>query len=260
MDGIGERTGGLVAAAAARLTAARRVVVFTGAGISTDSGIPDFRSPGGLWDRYDPRQLSYQRYLADPQTRRRAWQLRRELHGLRPRPNAAHLACARLAGAGRLAGVVTQNIDGLHTDAGLPQELVCELHGNGRWVACLSCGDRTPMGEAVARVESGEEDPACLRCGGILKTTTVSFGQALPRAAWQRAEEMTAGCDAFLAVGSSLVVYPAARLPELARGSGATLLILNREPTPLDPLADLVLRGECGELLPALVDAVVAGG
>jgi NAD-dependent deacetylase len=257
VDGIGERTSGLVATAAARLAGARRMVVFTGAGVSTDSGIPDFRSPGGLWDRYDPRQLSYQRYLADPRARRLSWQLRRELHGMRPKPNAAHLACTRLAEAGRLAGVVTQNIDGLHTDAGLAPEMVCELHGNGRWVACLSCGQRSPMGEAVARVDAGEEDPACLRCGGILKATTVSFGQALPRAAWERAEEMTAGCDAFLAVGSSLVVYPAARLPELAAEVGATLLILNREPTPLDPLADLVLRGECGELLPRLAEALL---
>ncbi|HZD03120.1 MAG TPA: Sir2 family NAD-dependent protein deacetylase [Actinomycetes bacterium] len=257
MDGTGERTSGLVATAATRLAGARRIVVFTGAGVSTDSGIPDFRSPGGLWDRYDPRQLSYQRYLADPQARRLSWQLRRELHGMRPKPNAAHLACTRLAQAGRLAGVVTQNIDGLHSDAGLAEELVCELHGNGRFVACLSCGDRLSMAEAVARVEAGEEDPACLRCGGILKSTTVSFGQALPPAAWERAEAMTATCDAFLAVGSSLVVYPAARLPELAAEAGARLLILNREPTPLDFLADLVLRGECGELLPRLVEAVL---
>jgi NAD-dependent deacetylase len=243
-----------------RCAAARRIVIFTGAGVSTDSGIPDFRSPGGLWDRYDPRQLSYGRYLKDPAVRRLAWRMRRELHSMRPRPNAAHLACARLAEAGRLAGVVTQNIDGLHGDAGLAPELVCELHGNGRWVACLSCHDRRPMDEAIARLEAGEEDPACLRCGGILKSTTVSFGQALPRDAWERAEAMAATCDAFVAVGSSLVVHPAARLPEVARECGATVLIINREPTPLDPLADLVLRGECGELLPRLVDGLVETG
>ena len=176
---------------------------------------------------------------------------------MRPEPNAAHLACIRLAQSSRLAGVVTQNIDGLHGDAGLAPELVCELHGNGRWVACLSCHDRIPMADAVARVDAGEEDPACMHCGGILKATTVSFGQVLPRAAWERAEAMTATCDAFLAVGSSLVVHPAARLPELAGAVGATLLILNREPTPLDPLADVVLRGECGDLLPRLVDALL---
>jgi NAD-dependent deacetylase len=247
----------LVAAAADRLARARRIVVFTGAGVSTDSGIPDFGSPEGIWRRYDPRQFTFQRYVADPEARRQSWRLRRELHSMRPEPNPAHLACVRLAEAGRLAGVVTQNIDGLHTDAGLDPELVCELHGNGRWAACLSCGDRIPMAEAVARVEAGEDDPACLRCGGILKSTTVSFGQRLPRAAWERAEAISASCDAFLAAGSSLVVYPAARLPEVASEAGATLLILNREPTPLDEIADLTLRGECGVLLPALVDALL---
>ena len=247
----------LVSKAADRLAGARRIVVFTGAGVSTDSGIPDFRSPEGIWRRYDPRQFTFQRYVAEPEARRQSWQLRRELHSMRPEPNAAHLACARLARAGRLAGVVTQNIDGLHTDAGLDPELVCELHGNGRWVACLSCGDRMPMADAVARVEAGEDDPACLGCGGILKSTTVSFGQQLPHAAWERAEAISTSCDAFLAAGSSLVVYPAARLPEVASEAGATLLILNREPTPLDGIADLTLRGECGVLLPALVDALL---
>jgi NAD-dependent deacetylase len=247
----------LVAAAADRLAGARRIVVFTGAGVSTDSGIPDFRSSDGIWRRYDPRKFTYQRYIADPEARRLSWRLRRELQSVRPEPNPAHLACVRLAEAGRLAGVVTQNIDGLHTDAGLDPELLCELHGNGRWVACLSCGDRMPMAVAVARVEAGEDDPACRLCGGILKSTTVSFGQQLPRSAWLRAEAMASVCDGLLAVGSSLVVYPAARHPELASQAGATLLILNREPTPLDGLADLTLRGECGVLLPALVDALL---
>jgi NAD-dependent deacetylase len=257
MDFIEEHHSDPVASAAARLGGARRIVVFTGAGISTDSGIPDFRSPGGIWHRYHPNKFTYQRYLADTQARRLSWQLRCELLSMSPKPNAAHLACARLGQAGRLAGVVTQNIDCLHTDAGVAPDLVCELHGNGRWVACLSCQDRIPMTEAVARVEAGEEDPACTQCGGILKPTTISFGQALPPAVWEQAETMTATCDALLAVGSSLVVYPAARLPELAVEVGATLVILNREPTPLDPLADVVLRGECGELLPRLVDALL---
>jgi NAD-dependent deacetylase len=257
MEGTWQRNDDPVAEAAGRLAGARRIVVFTGAGVSTDSGIPDFRSPDGIWRRYDPRQFTYQRYLSDPEARRQSWLLRREFQAMRPRPNAAHLACARLAGAGRLEGVVTQNIDGLHGDAGLDAELICELHGNGRWVACLSCGDRMPMAVAVERVDAGEDDPACRHCGGILKATTVSFGQPLPQAAWARAEAMTAGCDAFLAVGSSLVVYPAARLPELASDKGATLVIINREPTPLDPIADLTLHGECGVLLPALVDALL---
>jgi NAD-dependent deacetylase len=239
------------------LAGAERIVVFTGAGVSTDSGIPDFRSPGGLWTRYDPRLLGFRRYVADPGTRRLAWRLRRELQSLDARPNAAHLACVRLAEAGRLAGVITQNVDGLHLDAGLPPELVCEVHGTGRQVVCLDCGERGPMAEAVARVEAGEEDPACLDCGGIIKAATVSFGQNIPSEVWARAEALTEACDAFVAVGSSLVVQPAASLPRRARRAGAALVIVNREPTPLDDLADAVLHGEAGTLLPALVAAAV---
>jgi NAD-dependent deacetylase len=236
----------------------RKVVVFTGAGVSTDSGIPDFRSPGGVWSRYDPRQFTYQRYVEEPETRRLAWQMRRELHHLRPRPNAAHEACVRLADRGRLAGVITQNIDGLHVDAGLGLGMVCEVHGTAREVVCLACGQRTSMGEAVARVEAGEDDPSCLACGGILKAATVSFGQALPTDVWARAQELTATCDAFIAAGSSLVVYPAADLPVQAERRGVPLVIINREGTPLDPIADAVCLGEVGELLPALVDALTA--
>jgi NAD-dependent deacetylase len=243
--------------AAGLLAGARRILVFSGAGISTESGIPDFRSPGGLWSRYDPRRLGFRRYLTDPATRRLAWRLRRELHHLDARPNPAHLACVRLAEAGRLAGVVTQNVDGLHLDAGLPPELLCEVHGTGRQVVCLGCGERGPMAAAVARVEAGEDDPACLGCGGILKAATVSFGQPIPPQVWALAETMTAACDAFVAVGSSLVVQPAAGLPLQASRDGAGLLIVNREPTPLDGLADVVLRGEAGTLLPALVDAAL---
>src|SRR5215207_10911057 len=246
-----------VDAAIELLRPARRIVVFTGAGVSTDSGIPDFRSPGGIWTRYDPRQLSFRRYLSDPATRRLAWRLRRELHHLGARPNPAHLACVRLATAGRLAGVITQNVDGLHLDAGLPPELVCEVHGTGREVVCLGCGERGPMVEAVARVEAGEEDPACLGCGGILKAATVSFGQNIPAEVWARAEALTAAGDAFVAAGSSLVVQPAAGLPRRARRLGAKLVIVNREPTPLDGLADVVLHGEAGTLLPALVDGAL---
>jgi NAD-dependent deacetylase len=245
--------------AGALLARAERIVVFSGAGVSTESGIPDFRSPGGIWTRYDPRQLGFRRYVSDPEARKLAWRLRRELHHLGARPNPAHLACVRLAGAGRLAGVITQNIDGLHTDAGLPAELVCEVHGTGREFVCLACGDRGPMAEAVARVEDGEEDPDCLACGGIIKAATVSFGQNIPADVWARAEALTGACDAFVAVGSSLVVQPAAGLPRRARRLGASLVIVNREPTPLDDLADVVLNGEAGTLLPALVDAALDG-
>jgi NAD-dependent deacetylase len=165
----------------------------------------------------------------------------------------------RLAAAGRLAGVITQNVDGLHGDGGLPPELVCEVHGTGRQVVCLDCGDRGPMAAAVARVEAGEDDPACLGCGGILKAATVSFGQSIPPEVWARAEALTAACDAFVAAGSSLVVQPAAGLPRRARRLGTPLVIVNREPTPLDHLADVVLHGEAGTLLPALADAALAG-
>jgi NAD-dependent protein deacetylase/lipoamidase len=244
-------------AEATRLLApARRIVVFTGAGVSTDSGIPDFRSPGGLWTRYDPRQLGFRRYVADQATRRLAWQLRRELLQLGARPNAAHLACVRLAELGRLAAVVTQNVDGLHADAGLDPDLLCEVHGTSRVVVCLDCGERSPMTEAVARVEAGEDDPGCRACGGILKAATVSFGQSIPPAVWAAAEAATDACDAFVAVGSSLVVQPAAGLPLRASRRGVPLVIVNREPTPLDRVADVVLGGEAGRLLPALVDAL----
>jgi NAD-dependent deacetylase len=244
--------------AAELLTDRQKIVVFTGAGVSTDSGIPDFRSPGGVWTRYDPRQFTYQRYIAEPETRRLSWQMRREMYRLRPEPNAAHRACVRLAERGRLAGVITQNIDGLHIEAGLEAGTVCEVHGTAREVVCLACGERMPMGEAVARVEAGEEDPACLACGGILKSATVSFGQNLPAQVWARAEELTATCDAFIAAGSSLVVYPAAGLPAHAARRGVPLVIINREETPLDPIADAVCLGEIGELLPALVEALTA--
>jgi NAD-dependent deacetylase len=256
MDAVRGATGALDHAGAL-LAGSRRMVVFTGAGVSTDSGIPDFRSPGGLWSRYDPRQLGFRRYVSDPATRRLAWRLRRELQQMDARPNPAHLACVRLAEAGRLAGVITQNVDGLHLDAGLAPELVCEVHGTGRQFVCLACGERGPMGEAVARVEAGEDDPACLACGGIIKAATVSFGQRIPPEVWARAEALTRVCDAFVAVGSSLVVQPAASLPAKAGRAGAALVIVNREPTPLDGLADAVLLGEAGTLLPALVDAAL---
>ena len=154
--------------------------------------------------------------------------------------------------------MVTQNVDGLHTDAGLDPDLLCEVHGTGRVAVCLACGDRRPMAEAVARVEAGEEDPPCLACGGILKAATVSFGQGIPPEVWARAEAITDGCDAFVAVGSSLVVQPAAGLPLRARRRGVPLLIVNREPTPLDEVASAVCLGEAGTLLPALVDALPA--
>jgi NAD-dependent deacetylase len=246
--------------AAARLLAeARAVVVLTGAGISTESGIPDFRGPEGVWTR-DPRaerlsNIGY--YLADPAVRREAWQRRLDHPGWGASPNAGHRALVDLERAGNLSLLVTQNIDGLHLAAGSDPRLVIEIHGTMRESTCLSCGERRPMGETLERVRAGEPDPPCLACGGILKSATISFGQNLDTALIARAEDAAATCDLFLAVGTSLTVVPVARLPRIARDAGARLVIVNAEPTPLDPLANVVLRGRAGEVLPALVDASV---
>jgi NAD-dependent deacetylase len=237
------------------LTGARRVTVLTGAGISTDSGIPDYRGPSGVWTR-DPDAeklvtLSY--YVADPDIRRRAWLMRRDLQVGDVHPNAGHHALVDLERQGRLRALVTQNIDGLHQAAGSSPELVLELHGTVHEVECLSCRDRTTMAEAMARVDAGEPDPACRRCGGILKSATISFGQALDPAVLEAAAEAATGCDVFLAVGSSLTVHPAAGLTDLAAGAGARVVVVNAEPTPYDRLADLVVREPIGTALPRLV-------
>ncbi|SFL06739.1 SIR2 family NAD-dependent protein deacylase [Geodermatophilus ruber] len=236
------------------LTAARRITVLTGAGISTDSGIPDFRGPQGVWTR-DPEaeELStLQYYVADPEIRRRAWQARRA-HPWGARPNAAHRALVDLERRGRLRALVTQNIDGLHQQAGSAPELVHELHGTVHEVACLSCGDRTTMAAALARVDAGEPDPACQACGGILKSATISFGQALDPAVIDAAATAAVDCDVFLAAGTSLTVHPAAGLTDLAAGAGARVVVVNADPTPYDRLADLVVREPIGTSLPRLL-------
>jgi NAD-dependent protein deacetylase/lipoamidase len=240
-------------------------VVFTGAGVSTESGIPDFRSPGGLWTRYAP--IGYADYLRDPDMRREAW--RRGLQTYPPiaeaQPNAAHLAIAAWWRAGLVSGVVTQNIDGLHQDAG--SRRVVEVHGTAREVMCIGhaprhgtpdgCGFRAPVGWAFERVDAGDRDPHCPLCGGLVKSATVSFEQVLFPDVVAEAEELASSTDLLIAVGSSLVVYPAAGLPLLAVRSGARLVIVNDEPTPYDDLADLVVRGRAGAVLPAAVDAVL---
>ncbi|MGY1632827.1 SIR2 family NAD-dependent protein deacylase [Geodermatophilus sp. SYSU D01186] len=237
------------------LTAAERVTVLTGAGISTDSGIPDYRGPNGVWTR-DPDAeklvtLSY--YVADPDIRRRAWLMRRDLQVGDVHPNAGHRALVDLERQGRLRGLLTQNIDGLHQAAGSSPELVHELHGTVHEVECLSCHDRTTMEQALARVDAGEPDPACLRCGGILKSATVSFGQALDPAVVEAAVAAATDCDVFLAVGTSLTVHPAAGLTDLAADAGARIVVVNAQPTPYDDLADLVVREPIGTALPRLV-------
>ena len=248
------------------LAGAARTVAFTGAGISTESGIPDFRSPGGLWTRYDPRQFTFPRYVESAETRKLSWQMRREFWATAPRPNAGHRALAELEATGRLLGVVTQNIDGLHQAAG--SRSVVELHGTAREVLCIGaaprggtpdgCGFRTDTRWAFDRLDAGDEDPACPRCGGLVKSATVSFGQAMDAASMGRAATLFAAADLVLAIGSSLEVYPAAALPEEAARRGVPLVIVNAEPTPLDGIAHLVLRGQAGKILSAAV-ARVAG-
>jgi NAD-dependent deacetylase len=237
------------------LTAARRITVLTGAGISTDSGIPDFRGPQGVWTR-DPEAeklstLHY--YVADPDIRRRAWQERRRHPAWTAQPNAAHDALVGLERQGRLRALLTQNIDGLHQRAGSAPEAVLELHGTVHEVVCLSCGQRTPMQVVLARVDAGEPDPACPSCGGILKSATISFGQALDAAVIDAAAEAATDCDVFLAVGTSLTVHPAAGLVDLAAAHGARVVVVNAEPTPYDAVADLVVREPIGTALPRLL-------
>jgi NAD-dependent protein deacetylase/lipoamidase len=249
-----------LAQAAAWLADARSIVVLTGAGISTESGIPDFRGPDGVWTR-DPKaerlsNIGY--YVADAAVRRESWQRRLEHPAWDARPNDGHRALVDLERGGRLTLLVTQNIDGLHLAAGSDPARLVEIHGTIRESACLGCGDRQPMGETLARVRAGEPDPACVECGGILKSATVSFGQNLDPVDVARAEEAASACDLFLAIGTSLTVYPVARLPLLALDAGARLVILNAEPTPFDGHAQAVLRGRAGELLPELVAAASA--
>ena len=239
----------------ARLIArASRIVAFTGAGVSTESGIPDFRSPGGVWDRYAP--INFQDFLRDPEARRETW--RRGLHTypvvVAAQPNAAHRALVELERDGKLRAVITQNIDGLHQRAGHGPDRVIELHGNAHGVRCLSCGGWSSRESVHDRVVAGEEEPPCRECGGILKPTTVSFGESMPWDEVRRAEREALASDLLLVVGSSLVVYPAASIPLGAARSGVPLAIVNATETPLDGLARVVLRGRAGELLPGIVD------
>jgi NAD-dependent deacetylase len=232
----------------------RRIAALTGAGISTDSGIPDFRGPQGLWTRNPGAQQmsTYQAYVSDPALRRRSWQARRQHPAWAAEPNAAHLALAGLATSAIDTWIITQNIDGLHQKAGTPAERVVELHGSMFSVVCVSCGDLSPMNEALARVEAGEEDPDCPRCGGILKSATVMFGQRLDPGVFLRAEQAARRCDLFLAIGSTLTVEPAASLCGVAAGAGAALVIVNADATPYDGLAAEVIREPIGTAVPRI--------
>jgi NAD-dependent deacetylase len=244
--------------ARARLAAAHRVVVLTGAGISTDSGLPDFRGPQGVWTK-DPaaeKASHIDHYVSDPEVRRRAWRTRAASAARVLEPNPGHRALVDLERSGRLACLITQNVDGLHQAAGTDPALVVEVHGTMRGAACLSCGDRMPMADALSRVEAGEEDPACRLCGGILKSATVSFGQSLVTEDLVRADAAARSCDLLLAVGSTLSVYPIAEVVPLAVAHGADLVIVNGEPTAMDDLADVVVRGSISEVLADLVEGL----
>ena len=233
---------------------ARSVVGFTGAGISTESGIPDFRSPNGVWARN--RTIYFDEFVRNEQDRIEYWRQKVESWpDMRDaQPNAGHLAFVELARRGKLRAMITQNIDGLHQRSGLDPALVLELHGTTTEASCLQCGDRISADEAVERVQGGEQAPLCRQCGGLLKPATVSFGQSMPQDVLRKAEEAAASCEVFLAVGSSLVVHPAAGLPLLAKRAGAKLIIMNRTETPLDEMADLVINDEIGKVLPELAE------
>ena len=234
------------------------VAFLTGAGISTDSGIPDYRGPNGLWTRDPDAEMlvTYHYYMTDPEIRRRSWRLRLETAALDAKPNAAHHAIAALYPAGAVdVRVITQNTDGLHQLAGLPGDRVLELHGSARWVVCVNCGARTPMEAALTRVKGdpGDPDPACLICGGILKAATVMFGETLDPAILGKAIDVARSCQVLFAVGSTLQVHPAASLVGIAARSGARLVIVNDQPTPYDAIADEVIRDRIADVLPALL-------
>ncbi len=243
---------------ASLLREARSVVVLTGAGISTDSGIPDFRGPEGVWTKNPEaeRTATIQHYVANRDHRVRSWANRAGSPMHTAEPNAGHLALAELERKGKLDTLVTQNIDGLHHDAGTSPERIIEIHGTVRDFACLDCTDRGPIKVVLERVRDGDEDPHCNSCGGLLKSATISFGQALIARDLERAQLAAANSDLFLAIGTSLTVYPVAALPEIAIQCGARLVILNAQETPYDPAAAAILRGGIGEVLPRIVELV----
>ena len=235
------------------LAEARRAVVFTGAGISTESGIPDFRSPGGIWSRMKP--IYYDEFVGSEEKRREAWTrtFSGAMRWVGAKPNAGHFAVARLVARGKVAAVITQNVDNLHQESGVPAAQVIELHGNASYATCLDCGLRHELEVLKQSFLGRGEIPRCRDCGGLVKTATISFGQAMPQAKMERAAEATLQCDLFVVLGSSLVVYPAAGFPLLAREHGAKLAIINREPTEQDEHADLVIHAEIGPILSAAV-------
>jgi NAD-dependent deacetylase len=238
------------------LRESRRAVIFTGAGLSTESGIPDFRSPGGIWTRMQP--IEFQDYLADPAARRLSWQRRLDMEETwkTVQPNSGHHAVAVLVARGKASHVITQNIDGLHQQSGVPDVSLIELHGNTRSAKCLDCDARMEIADVLVHFTAHGDAPDCAKCGGLVKTATISFGQPMPQGEMARADAAVRACDLMLVLGSSLVVYPAAGFPLQAKRQGARLVILNREETPLDRFANLVINSEIGPTMQWVIDAL----
>ena len=237
------------------MAAADKTVIFTGAGISTESGIPDYRSQGGIWDRFRP--VYFDEFMSSKEARIKYWRQKNELYTdlLSAKPNAAHLAVADLYNNGFITAVITQNIDGLHQESGIHNDDVIELHGSNRRVRCMSCRQTSSIHEAHERIKKGDLAPEC-SCGGYLKPDTISFGQSMPAAELQRAIDLSRACNVFIVVGSTLVVQPAALLPDIARQGGAYLAIVNLSETPYDAVCDALIRGKAGEMLPKIDEAV----
>jgi len=236
----------------------KRTVVFSGAGLSTESGIPDFRSPGGIWDRYDPEDFYFQNFLASEASREKYWQLATEMYEpmKKAQPNSAHLAIAELEKLGKLDCVITQNIDGLHLKAGNSEEKVIQLHGTAMCVSCLNCGKKFDREGIQERLQKTKKVPYCDDCNGPLKPATISFGQPMPERETQEAYHRSSLCDLFIVIGSSLVVQPAASMPLVAKRNGAKLVIINRDPTSYDDLADNVIHDQAGPTMAAILEKV----
>ena len=247
-----------IAAAADLVVRAGNVVVFTGAGVSTESGIPDFRSPGGIWTRFDPEDFTIQKFLSSPETRKKQWQILLE-GGLfaNAEPNRAHLAIAQLEEIGKLNCVITQNIDNLHQKAGNSPEKIYELHGNMRWLKCMGCDKRYLIGDVLERFRSKLEVPDCERCQGVLKPDVVFFGEMLPERTLKEATSHASRCELMIVIGSSLVVYPAAYMPVYAKEAGAGLVIINNTPTSFDDIADVVIQHSAGLVMEKVMEKVM---
>jgi NAD-dependent deacetylase len=239
----------------------KRIVIFAGAGLSTESGIPDFRSPGGVWDRYDPEDFNFQNFLSSEASREKYWQMATEMYEpmKKAQPNLAHLAIAEMERLGKLDCVITQNIDGLHFKAGNSEDKVIQLHGTAMYVSCLTCGKRYDRDEIQERLRKGLKAPYCDDCRGPLKPATISFGQSMPEKETQEAYHRSSLSDLFVVIGSSLVVQPAASMPLVAKRNGAKLVIINRDPTSYDDMADLVIHGQAGPIMESILKEVKKG-